>query len=272
MRCCLWLRDGCHVPTTVCHRSIADMALAFDPGPGAASSKLRLLPTQVTCIENCTRRSQATAFLTPVPATSGTRVNVSIAVRKKPGRMCYFVGVAAERFGADAGQQEVRRSAWSLENLAGGLHAPGQPNEGKALPCFHQVCPCGVSVTAAVAVSVAVVVATAELWPLVCRSRCAGDGCVCCCGCPCPCPCPCDAGEPVTCRLRDHEAPSAQADAACPRASGTTPAGTLFQGRFMCLQTRPRFSGDRTLYRGGGGSEAKKKFVYLKSTSNLGPL
>ena len=35
---------------------------------------------------------------------------------------------------------------------------------------------------------------------------------------------------------------------------------------------RPLFSGWLILYPGGGGSEAKKKFVYLKSTSKFGPL
>ena len=37
--------------------------------------------------------------------------------------------------------------------------------------------------------------------------------------------------------------------------------------------TRPLLSGWLILYQGGGGgSEAKKKFVYLKSTSEFGPL
>ena len=38
--------------------------------------------------------------------------------------------------------------------------------------------------------------------------------------------------------------------------------------------SRPLLSGWLILYRGGGvgGSEAKKKFVYLKSTSKFGPL
>ena len=37
---------------------------------------------------------------------------------------------------------------------------------------------------------------------------------------------------------------------------------------------RPLLSGWLILYQGGGvgGSEAKKKFVYLKSTSKFGPL
>ena len=49
-------------------------------------------------------------------------------------------------------------------------------------------------------------------------------------------------------------------------------------GVFPCclplVQTRPLLSGWLILYRGGGGwgSEAKKKFVYLKSTSKFGPL
>ena len=39
-------------------------------------------------------------------------------------------------------------------------------------------------------------------------------------------------------------------------------------------RVRPLLSGWLILYRGGwgGGSEAKKKFVYLKSTSKFGPL
>ena len=40
----------------------------------------------------------------------------------------------------------------------------------------------------------------------------------------------------------------------------------------MGLRSRPRLSGERCLYRGGGVSEAKKEFLYLKSTSNFGPL
>ena len=35
---------------------------------------------------------------------------------------------------------------------------------------------------------------------------------------------------------------------------------------------RPLLSGWLILYPGGGGSEAKKKFVYLKLTSKFGPL
>ena len=35
---------------------------------------------------------------------------------------------------------------------------------------------------------------------------------------------------------------------------------------------RPLLIGWLILYRGGGGSEAKKKFVYLKSTSKFRPL
>ena len=42
-------------------------------------------------------------------------------------------------------------------------------------------------------------------------------------------------------------------------------------GRLDLLSTRPLLSGWLILYR-GGGSEAKKKFVYLKLTSKFGPL
>ena len=48
--------------------------------------------------------------------------------------------------------------------------------------------------------------------------------------------------------------------------------GAFFLHPQGCIRLRPLLSGWLILYRGGGGSEAKKKFVYLKSTSKFGPL
>ena len=54
-------------------------------------------------------------------------------------------------------------------------------------------------------------------------------------------------------------------------AGGGGGGGTRPIGR--ALSVRPRLSGNRDPYRGrGGGSEARKMFVYLKSTSNYGTL
>ena len=51
-----------------------------------------------------------------------------------------------------------------------------------------------------------------------------------------------------------------------------TPHEPVRPGCGIGRQARPLLSGWLILYRGGGGSEAKKKFVYLKSTSKFGPL
>ena len=56
----------------------------------------------------------------------------------------------------------------------------------------------------------------------------------------------------------------------CPRAGAASWDVPKQQG--TGVRHRPLLSGWLILYRGGGGSEAKKKFVYLKSTSKFGPL
>ena len=76
-------------------------------------------------------------------------------------------------------------------------------------------------------------------------------------------------------RLRPHPAASG---GGCPRIRWAMVQRLLYQG--LCpppprnhAGSRPRLSGDRDQDApGGGGSEAKKKVVYLQSTSKFGPL
>ena len=86
----------------------------------------------VTCHTNCGRAAQGTAFLAD-PFLPGRRYRFTVRVAAKPGRMCYFIGVAADRFPVDAGQQEIRRRAFALENLCGGLHEE-RPCPARGLP------------------------------------------------------------------------------------------------------------------------------------------
>lgn len=91
----------------------------------------------VTCHTNCGRAAQGTAFMAPT-FHMGHRYRIAIHVERKPGRMCYFIGVAPRRFDPDAGQAAIRESAYSLETLAASLHAVDRPCMVKGPPTFHE--------------------------------------------------------------------------------------------------------------------------------------
>ena len=94
----------------------------------------------VSCHTNCGRPAQGTAFLAPL-FVAGRRYRVRVAITAKPGRMCYFIGIAVARkdraFHVDSGQQQIRQASFSLENLYSGVHTLGHPSMVKAPPCFH---------------------------------------------------------------------------------------------------------------------------------------
>eukprot|EP01047_Picozoa_sp_COSAG01_P068644 COSAG01_NODE_9968_length_2288_cov_39.585199_1_plen_216_part_10 len=82
-------------------------------------------------------RASFTAFMAPT-FHMGHRYRIAIHVERKPGRMCYFIGVAPRRFDPDAGQAAIRESSYSLETLAASLHAVDRPCMVKGPPTFHQ--------------------------------------------------------------------------------------------------------------------------------------
>ena len=120
--------------------SAAAVSFAFDPS--ACSARFLNLSNHrktVSCHTNCSRPAQGSAFLAPA-FVAGRRYRVRVAITAKPGRMCYFLGMARSRacFDVDSGQEEIRQNSFSLENLYAGVHRPRQPCATKAPPCFHQ--------------------------------------------------------------------------------------------------------------------------------------
>ncbi|KAJ1483368.1 hypothetical protein T484DRAFT_2021529 [Baffinella frigidus] len=114
-------------------------SLSFLFDPARHSSRFLELAnggSTVGCHTNCGRPAQGTAFIGP-PFTPGHRYRLAIRIDSKPGRMCYFLGVAPQRFDVDAGQATIRSAAFSLENLAGSLHSVGKPCAAKAPPLLH---------------------------------------------------------------------------------------------------------------------------------------
>ena len=89
------------------------------------------------CHTNCTRQNQGTAFLEPAIKCGETQ-EIVFHMKNKPGRMCYFFGVArsSKLFPPDSSQQIIRQSGLCLENLYGSLHEE-VPSSNKALPSFH---------------------------------------------------------------------------------------------------------------------------------------
>jgi hypothetical protein len=117
----------------------ATAPLSWIFSPGHHSHKFLAIDnggSTVLCHKNCGRASQGTAFIGP-PFDIGHRYRLVFRVDAKPGRMCYFIGVAPRAFDYDAGQAVIRSASFSLENLSASLHKVGQPCATKALPLFH---------------------------------------------------------------------------------------------------------------------------------------
>ena len=113
------------------------MSFGFDPA-GHSSRFLELANggSTVLCHTNCGRPAQGTAFIGP-SFTPGHRYRLAIRIDSKPGRMCYFIGVAPRKFDVDAGQTAIRSAAFSLENLAASLHGVKNPCAANAPPLLH---------------------------------------------------------------------------------------------------------------------------------------
>lgn len=91
--------------------------------------------SMVTCHTNCGRNAQGTAFLQP-ELREGHRYRIVVRIDNKPGRMCYFLGIARRVFQHNAGQAAIRKCSYSLENLYDTLHEEGAGGK-RGKPCFH---------------------------------------------------------------------------------------------------------------------------------------
>jgi hypothetical protein len=89
----------------------------------------------VTCHTNCGRHAQGTAFLQP-ELREGHCYRIVVRIDNKPGRMCYFLGIARRVFQHNAGQAAIRKYSYSLENLYDTLHEEGAGGK-RGRPCFH---------------------------------------------------------------------------------------------------------------------------------------
>lgn len=105
--------------------------------------------TQISCHTNCGRTSQGIAFLSP-ELHRGMKHEFVVRFDKKPGRMCYFIGLVRQPLDVEASQVEIRKKAVSMETLYAYPHVEAAATV-KAPPCFH----CGSSVTVTVDLSLA---------------------------------------------------------------------------------------------------------------------
>ena len=117
----------------------ADSSFIFDAA--ACSSKLSLANggSTVLCHTNCGRAAQGTCFLAR-PFVAGRKYRVAVQVDSKPGRMCYFVGVAPKKFGVEEGQAAIRENR---EGVQGGHLNPLSVflnPHGLLLTHLHTVC------------------------------------------------------------------------------------------------------------------------------------